>query len=116
MSNPTTTMMNRTLVTLIAVLTCASFGFAQQPYPVQQPNRADSTAIPTLAELKAEFLQYDRAPQGAVNLPSQHRALFCRFDDKLDKKKIPLRMRLGSVEEVNRMEAKPGFRASQVVQ
>jgi len=111
-------MKNRTLLLLAAVLVFASLGFSQVSSLAHQSNTAqtDSTHIPTLAELKAEVLRYDKAPQGVIHVPSQHRALFCRFDDKLDRKKIPLRMRLGSVEEVNRMEAKPGFRTGQVIQ
>ena len=41
--------------------------------------------------------------------PPVHRALFCRFDDDLDAKKIPLRVRLGDLETVNRKEGKPGW-------
>ena len=41
--------------------------------------------------------------------PPVHRALFCRFDDDLDRKRIPLRMRLGDLETVNRKEGKPGW-------
>lgn len=76
----------------------------------------DSTEMPTLALLKAQVLQNSANTSSSVHVPSEHRALFCRFDDKLDQKRIPLRMRLGSVDEVNRMEAKPGFRAGQVPQ
>jgi len=73
-------------------------------------------SLPSLAQLKAQVLQTKTSDTRAHNVPSQHRALFCRFDDKLDQKRIPLRMRLGSLEEVNRLEAKPGFRAGQLAQ
>lgn len=57
--------------------------------------------------LDVSALERADTPGGLV--PSEHRALFCRFDDKLDARRIPLRMRLGSLEEVNRMERKPGY-------
>ncbi len=41
--------------------------------------------------------------------PPVHRAFFCRFDDDLDERKIPLRMRLGDLETVNKKEGKPGW-------
>ncbi len=52
----------------------------------------------------------DSAPGNlfAAPLPA-HRAFFCRFDDDLDRKGIPLRMRLGDLETVNRKEGKPGW-------
>jgi len=75
------------------------------------------SAIPTLAELRVLVLS-DALPAetSTVNVPTAHRAFFCRFDDKLDKQHIPLRMRLGSLEEVNRMESKPGYKIGQLPQ
>ena len=51
------------------------------------------------------------APQAtsAATPPLVHRAPFCRFDDALDRRRIPLRMRLGDLETVNRKEGKPGW-------
>ena len=44
------------------------------------------------------------------DFPLAHRALFCRLDDALDRRSVPLRIRLGDLETVNRAERKPGFR------
>ena len=41
--------------------------------------------------------------------PPVFRALFCRFDDDLDERKIPLRLRAGDLETVNKLERKPGW-------
>lgn len=50
-----------------------------------------------------------RASNANAAPPPVHRALFCRFDDDLDARRIPLRMRLGDLETVNRKEGKPGW-------
>lgn len=41
--------------------------------------------------------------------PKAYRAFFCRLDDALDERKIPLRMRVGDLATVNRLERKPGW-------
>jgi len=66
---------------------------------------------PTPAALRLALLAspLTTSAAGQVEVPPEHRALFCRFDDALDEKRIPLRMRLGSLEEVNRKEGKPGW-------
>ncbi|MFK8054704.1 MAG: hypothetical protein AB8F78_01185 [Saprospiraceae bacterium] len=109
-------MMTRSLTIAVALIVLATAGYSQGGAYTARPsvNAQDSARIPSLAQLKADVLQAGTSRSGSINVPSEHRALFCRFDDKLDKKRIPLRMRLGSVDEVNRMEAKPGFRAGQL--
>lgn len=75
--------------------------------------KADS--IPHHASLRGQILGFTgyeaRLEQGYAKFmpPPDHRALFCRFDDKLDRKRIPLRMRLGDLETVNAIEQKPGW-------
>ena len=88
---------------LAAVATCS----AQGDTPVR-----DSVAGADLPTLRAALLSGDASPSGGrVAVPAEHRALFCRFDDALDRRRLPLRMRLGSLEEVNRKEGKPGWTA-----
>ena len=36
-------------------------------------------------------------------------SIFCRLDQHLDRQGLPLRFRLGSLEDVNRLEGKPGW-------
>ena len=50
-----------------------------------------------------------RDANAAATPPPVFRALFCRFDDDLDAKKIPLRLRAGDLETVNKLERKPGW-------
>ena len=96
------------VIALLAVGTCAS---AQGEPNVMNSISSDSTTIPSLAQLRSQVLQPEvKSSESSFMVPGQHRAFFCRFDDKLDEKRIPLRMRLGSVDEVNRMESKPGYR------
>jgi len=99
---------------ILSLLYFSFLGYGQSGKAI--PVEVDSThAVRSLVELKALVLKGEEVQRtGTVNVPTAHRALFCRFDDKLDKKKIPLRMRLGSLEEVNRMESKPGFRTGQL--
>lgn len=66
--------------------------------------------LPNLRQALLHADADDVPPQSPMVRPA-HRALFCRFDDALDREGVPLRMRLGTLEEVNRMEAKPGWRA-----
>ncbi len=103
-------MKTRIVISVVALFTSVTFASAQgQPIETNSAP-VDSTSIPTLAELRSAVLSSEvNTGQGQVIVPGEHRALFCRFDDKLDQKRIPLRMRLGSVEEVNRMEGKPGY-------
>ena len=50
-----------------------------------------------------------RAPRAEAGVRPVHRALFCRLDDALDRNRVPLRVRLGSLEAVNKLEGKPGW-------
>lgn len=109
----------RIYIAALALLALAT-GASAQGEPVAavdltSPDTATTTAIPSLAELRSQVLHSSAqgSQQSSMMVPGEHRAFFCRFDDKLDKKKIPLRMRLGSVDEVNRMESKPGYRVGQ---
>lgn len=107
---PFTAMRIRFYISTLILISSVSIAAAQSTTVDVESSLTDSTSIPTLAELKSEFLQQGkRQVPGQLAVPSEHRAFFCRFDDQLDKKRIPLRMRLGSVEEVNRLEGKPGY-------
>ena len=82
-------------------------------------NAVASPTAPSGARLRALILGGDvDYGRGRPNGPSANadatpppvfRALFCRFDDDLDAKKIPLRLRAGDLETVNKLERKPGW-------
>ena len=101
------------LLCLSAAGALAQTSVAQADAPLA--TRADSTAFSETgnrqAELRALLLAVPTAPShgSAPIVQPVHRALFCRFDDQLDEKGIPLRMRLGSLEAVNQKEGKPGW-------
>lgn len=97
----------RWALTAVLGLGCAAAA-AQDPSTPQDTVAAE--AEPQLPDLRSALL--DDAPARAeaeIHLMRAHRALFCRFDDALDRERIPLRMRLGTLEEVNRKEGKPGW-------
>jgi hypothetical protein len=90
---------------LLAVAAAAQGGFeGSQPATAKTAHQ-----YPSLAVLRSDFLRQDDH-QVSAGISTPHRALFCRLDDALDEKNLPLRFRLGSLEEVNRLEQKPGFR------
>lgn len=111
MSASTTT---KVLLSAIALLVSVAVTAAQSA----QPTATDTmkTNLPVNLKLKSLMLAPSANSLSKGNrgeIPLVHRALFCRFDDQLDRAKIPLRMRLGSLEEVNRKERKPGWQEHQ---
>ncbi len=100
-------IMNKLL--LLCAIWSSSVAAAQSP--VIDPLQPDSFALAPAMELRALMLQPQptRAAESGTRIQPHPRAFFCRFDDALDRKRIPLRMRLGTLEEVNRKEQKPGW-------
>ena len=99
----------RTALFIVGCLALTANLRAQTPSP---PANVDSTALAELPDLRATLLldasEYAEREPGDL-VPGVHRALFCRFDDALDRRRIPLRMRLGTLEAVNEKEGKPGY-------
>ena len=112
-------MRTRRVMLSVCLLCLASAGAVAQTSVAEADaapaTRLDSTAFAKTnnrqAELRALLLAEPTATTGASApiVRPVHRALFCRFDDQLDEKGIPLRMRLGSLEAVNQKEGKPGW-------
>ncbi|MBL7718229.1 MAG: hypothetical protein JNL72_05275 [Flavipsychrobacter sp.] len=50
-------------------------------------------------------------PALPANLSTRNYGFFCRQELKLERRNIPLRFRLGSLEQCNYLEQKPGYTA-----
>lgn len=99
---------------LIASVYSTGILAAQTTEPRQSIERTttERDSLPPALRLRALVLGEaggEAADAPTVNIPTEFRALFCRFDDDLDERKIPLRMRVGDLETVNRAERKPGW-------
>ena len=80
------------------------------PDPATPPLRSTPARAELVGILRGDMLDLALSPatnRWATPAPV-HRAFFCRFDDALDARRIPLRMRLGDLQTVNQMERKPG--------
>ena len=125
---PKSTAVRSTLVRLAAVVVLCGFAkadlcaqYATTPsaaYYVTDTAGTSRDDVSLRRHLRAQLLSSPTVP--ATNPrsllsnpdaapPPVHRALFCRFDDDLDARRIPLRVRLGDLETVNRKEGKPGW-------
>ena len=119
-------MTRRALVAAVcSVLAQAAFGQYAAPAPMAMlPTESDTAvhAVPPVHQrsalqlremmLGAEAAYGPSGPDGPnpdATPPPTFRALFCRFDDDLDARKIPLRIRAGDIDAINRLEGKPGY-------
>ena len=119
-------MTRRALVAAVcSVLAQAAFGQYAAPAPVATPTTEPDTTVHTVPsvhrrgalQLREMMLGSEASyrpggpggPNPDATPPPTFRALFCRFDDDLDARKIPLRVRAGDIDAINRLEGKPGY-------
>ena len=116
------TMRSGVLVAVCWVLAQAAYGqYARLPTvdslaTARMMTASAKTAAPGASlDLRRMILNEDVATFGAgaanasATPPPVYRALFCRMDDDFDERKIPLRIRAGEIDAINRMERKPGY-------
>lgn len=63
---------------------------------------------------KSNYINFAKAESSVNSIPAngyaQHQAFFCRKEWQLEQKiKIPVRIRVGSIEQCNYLEQKPGY-------
>jgi hypothetical protein len=106
------------LVVCFSILTLPLW--AQTPVPVLLINKGLARALPLEKEVTLIHLvprwnfyqeeEYRAASRGYVFVLPDNLGYFCRKEVEIEKMThLPLRLRLGSLQEVNRLEGKPGW-------
>jgi len=85
----------------------ASYGQGRLQY-VMRDTVAPAMRVQMVNTFSTSFMRHEQLiPQ---NYYVQHLGFFCRQELKMQQAKIPITFRLGSMEQCNRLEQKPGYR------
>ncbi len=96
--------MKKTFLLAICVLFCHNV--AGQGLQLQDAKMKKQISLP--------FSVYITTPSYPTNIPqdlySKHLPFFCRQELKLQKANIPMKFRLGGLDDCNKLEQKPGYK------